>query len=411
MPRFIRTTRRFPVKLVNMAEPIPNVEADPVSPAAPATASAFTLREIAVFGSTVSAVLLSANAFTCATWSHFFGLPGWIAWQILPGLLAFAFVPATILRFRSSHPALRVLYALSAAWVGALNLLFSAAIACWILEGLGWLAGWSFSYFYPASILFGLAFLATGYGLINASWIRIKRITIPLPHLPMAWQGRTVALVTDLHLGPLSGPGFLRRVIERLRSFQPDAVFISGDMFDGPVIGLDQLVTPWRDFSPPRGIFYVTGNHDEFAERSIYLKAVSGSGIQVLNNAMFSVDGLQVVGVHDSEAANPAEFREILHQVHIDRRHPSILLAHRPVNLSVAEEAGISLQLSGHTHGGQFWPWTMLVSRIYGGFAYGIHRLGSMAVYTSSGAGTWGPPLRVGTQSEIVLIRLEADSG
>jgi predicted MPP superfamily phosphohydrolase len=178
-------------------------------------------------------------------------------------------------------------------------------------------------------------------------------------------------------------------------------------MFDGPTLGLDQLVAPWREFSAPQGIFYVTGNHDEFAERSLYLDAVRRVGIRVLNNEEVSLDGLQIVGVHDSEAGDPAELRSILRQARIDRRHPSILLAHRPVHLPVAQEEGISLQLSGHTHGGQIWPWNLLVSRIYGPFAYGLNQLGSLQVYTSSGTGTWGPPLRVGTRSEIVLIRFD----
>jgi len=128
----------------------------------------------------------------------------------------------------------------------------------------------------------------------------------------------------------------------------------------------------------------------------------------VLNNEMVSVCGLQIVGVHDSEAADPAALRQILRQAQIDRLHASILLAHKPTNPAVAEEEGVSLQVSGHTHAGQFWPWNLLVSRIYGQFAYGLSRFGQLMVYTSSGAGTWGPPLRVGTKSEIVLIRLQS---
>jgi hypothetical protein len=116
------------------------------------------------------------------------------------------------------------------------------------------------------------------------------------------------------------------------------------------------------------------------------------------------------VGVHDSEAGSPSELGEILHAAQIDQEKPSILLAHRPVNLTVAEAKGISLQLSGHTHRGQIWPWNLLVSRIYGRFAYGLSRLNRMQVYTSSGVGTWGPPLRVGTQSEIVLFRFERET-
>jgi predicted MPP superfamily phosphohydrolase len=216
-------------------------------------------------------------------------------------------------------------------------------------------------------------------------------------------------LVTDLHLGPLFGAGFLRRVIARLRFLRPDVVFIGGDMLDGSTFGADQLVAPWREFSTPQGIYYVTGNHDEFVERSIFLDAVKRTGVQVLNNEKTTVDGLQIVGIHDSEAENPAELRSILRQVAIDRLRPSVLVAHRPVNLSVAEEEGISLQLSGHTHGGQIWPWNLLVSRIYGRFAHGLSRLGNLQLYTSNGVGAWGPPLRVGTKSEIVLIQFEND--
>ena len=100
----------------------------------------------------------------------------------------------------------------------------------------------------------------------------------------------------------------------------------------------------------------------------------------MLNNEKTSVDGLQIIGVHDSEAARPAELRSILHRVQIDPMHSSILLAHRPVNLSIAEEAGVSLQLSGHTHGGQIWPWNLMVSRIYGRFGHGLGRLGKLQV-------------------------------
>ena len=178
-------------------------------------------------------------------------------------------------------------------------------------------------------------------------------------------------------------------------------------MFDGTTAALDRLVAPWREFSAPQGVYYVTGNHDEFAERSIYLRAVEKVGIRVLNNEKVVIDGLQIVGVHDSEAGDAGELRRILRRARLDRRHASLLLAHQPANLAVTEEEGISLQLSGHTHRGQMWPWNLLVARIWGRFAYGLQRLGNLQIYTSSGAGTWGPPLRVGTKAEIVLIRFE----
>ncbi len=130
----------------------------------------------------------------------------------------------------------------------------------------------------------------------------------------------------------------------------------------------------------------------------------------MLDNEAVTLDGLDLVGVHDEEACDPAQLRAILRRAHSGHQRPAILLAHRPVNLRVAEEEGISLQLSGHTHHGQIWPWNLLVRRIYGPFAYGLHRHGRLWVNTSSGAGTWGPPLRVATRSEIVLIRFERET-
>lgn len=397
-----------------MTEPAAKLETAPAFPVAPpqqpAASADFTLMEMVRFGSIVSAILLLANALVCATWSHFFGVSGWLAWQAVPGALAIAFIPATILRFRTSHPALRVAYTISASWVGALNFAFFAAVGCWMGDGATWITGWPVSRFGLATVLFSLAFLTSVYGVINGRWIRVTRVTVGLPNLPAPWQGRTAALITDLHLGPIFDARSLRKVIARLRLLKPDAVFISGDMFDGSPLGASELVAPWREYSAPQGVYYVTGNHDEFAERSIFIDAVKRTGVRVLNNEKLAVDGLQIVGVHDSEAGHPGELRSILRHVQIDRTHASILLAHRPINLSVAEAEGISLQLSGHTHGGQIWPWNLLVSRIYGPAAAGLSRLGKLQVYTSNGVGTWGPPLRVGTKSEIVLLRFENKS-
>jgi predicted MPP superfamily phosphohydrolase len=354
--------------------------------------------------------LVAANAFVCWTCSYFFGAPGWRVWQVIPDLLVVAFILSSVIGFRYSSAPLRAVHRVSAWWLGALNFAVFAATGCWFMAGAFWLAGWPVHRFYIARIFFAAFLVSTIYGLINAAWIRVTRITVPLAHLPKAWQGRTAALVTDTHLGPISGPYFLRRVLKRLRSLRPDAVFISGDLFDGSPVGLKRLVAAWREFAAPWGVFYVTGNHEEFSERGVFLNAVRGSGIRILNNEKVGIHGLQLVGVHDSEAANPELLRSILRQAQLDPQQPSVLLAHQPSNLLVAEEEGVSLQLSGHTHGGQMWPWNLLASRIYGRFAYGLNRLGNLQVYTSSGVGTWGPPLRVATRAEVVLIQFEQET-
>ena len=156
------------------------------------------------------------------------------------------------------------------------------------------------------------------------------------------------------------------------------------------------------------GMYFVSGNHEEFTNRNKFLEAIGSTGIHVLNNEKVDVDGLQIVGVHDDEAGDPKALRAILQSMQLGGRRPSVLLAHQPSNPVIAAEAGISLQLSGHTHGGQIWPWSWVAALVHGRFNYGLHRLGALQVFTSSGVGTWGMPMRVGTKSEIVLLRFEA---
>jgi predicted MPP superfamily phosphohydrolase len=361
---------------------------------------------IFLFVSVFLSVLLAANWFVCATWNRFSGMTAVPVWEIIAPGLTMAFIATTFLGRRYSRFGLRLVYRISAVWLGVLNFSFFAACAVWMVSAAAVLLRFHFQPKIVAEASFAAALLASIYGLVNANRLRVTRITVSLSNLPPAWQGRTVALVTDLHLGNVRGAGFSRRVVEKLNGLQADAVFISGDLFDGPVANPDALVEPWINQSAPAGIYYVTGNHEEFTDRAELLGAVQRAGIRVLNNEKVDVQGLQIVGVHDREAGDPRQFGALLRQAELDGSRASILLAHQPSSLAIAEEAGISLQLSGHTHGGQIWPWTWLAARVHGRFNHGLNRFGNLLVYTSSGAGTWGVPMRVGTISEIVLIRL-----
>jgi predicted MPP superfamily phosphohydrolase len=361
---------------------------------------------IFIFVTVFLTVLMAANWFVCATWNHFLEMTPAPAWEtIFPGL-TLAFVATTFLGRRYSSFGVRMLYRISAVWLGVLNFSFIAACAAWIVSAAGMFLPFYFEPKAIAETFFGAAMLASIYGLVNANRLRVTHITMNLPNLPSAWHGHSVALVTDLHLGSVRGTRFANRVVAKLQGLQPDAVFISGDMFDGPEANPDGLVAPWKKLSVPAGIYFVTGNHEEFADRAELLSAVQRTGIRILNNEKVDVHGLQIVGVHDGEAGDPRQFRALLRQADLEGSRASILLAHQPSNLVIAEEAGISLQLSGHTHGGQIWPWTRVAARVHGRYNHGLNRFGKLMVYTSSGAGTWGVPMRVGTKSEIVLIHL-----
>lgn len=363
-----------------------------------------------IFTGVFSVVLLLASLFAVVTFRRFTGAQGWTS-LVLPPVFALGFVPAMLLGFRGRHAVLAGLYRVSATALALLNFALIAALACWLVVGAASLSGIPIDSRSVAFALYGLAAAVTACGLVNALWIRTTRITVALPRLPPAWQGRTLALVSDVHLGNVRGAGFVRRIVGRLNALKPDAVLLAGDMFDGADIDLTTIARDWQNLRTPHGVYFSTGNHDEFSDRSKYLSALARAGVRILHNEKIELDGgLQLIGVHDAEAGEPRLFREILARARIDRDRASILLAHQPSNLAIPEQAGVSLQVSGHTHGGQFWPWTHIVSRVHGPFAYGLNRLNSLQVITSSGVGTWGPPIRVGTRSEIVLITL-TDAG
>ncbi len=365
---------------------------------------------IAVFIVIIQTVLFLAHWFLYETWMDFWVIadpPGISKLQIALALLSVSFVIATLLAWRYYNVVVRIFYTVSAVWLGALSFFFLAACLCWIIYGGARVFGAHPDQRILALVLFGVALLTSVYGMINAAWMRVKRVSVRLPNLPESWRGRFAALVSDTHLGHVRGVGFMRRVVGMLSRLQPDIVLIAGDMYDGTAARVNDLAAPWSKLTPPLGTYFVTGNHEEFTDHTKYLNAVSGAGIRVLNNEKVMVDGLQLVGVQFRDSTNDDHLREILRRAEVDRNRASILVTHAPDRPQIAEEAGISLQLSGHTHGGQFFPFTWITSRIYGKFVYGLQRLGKMLIYTSYGAGTWGPPFRVGTSPEIVLICFE----
>jgi predicted MPP superfamily phosphohydrolase len=355
----------------------------------------------------ILAIVVAATGFVAWTFVHLISLSGW-PWIVLPMLATASFLPTVMLSHRYRNPVLSAVNVASGISIGLLSFFLMASIACWVALGSLRLAGVPVEPRFVAFAAFGAAALAGLVALANAYWLRVTLVTAPLANLPPFWNGRTLALVSDIHLGNFRGKRFSREVVSRLMGLRAECIVVAGDMFDGVQIDAERAAGPWASLTAPSGVFFVGGNHDDYGRREEYFEAARRAGMRVLDNERVTIHGLQVVGVHDRETHEPDAFRRTLERLHLDRATASVLLAHRPSNLAVPEAAGIGLQLSGHTHQGQFWPWTLVARRVFGKFAYGLNRFGRMLVYTSSGAGTWGPPFRLGTRSEIVLIRLEA---
>ena len=362
----------------------------------------------------IQSILLLAHWFLLSTWIDFHGDPCpsvLLALRVATLTLAVSFVAASLLSFYSASFAVKVLYRIAAVWMGFLNFLFWSACLCWLAWGALLLThldshaadhrsllGWSFL---DLAVAFGL------YGLVNARRIRIRRVPVTVANLPESWRGRTAMLISDLHLGHVNGRSFIRRIVALTARLQPDILLIAGDVFDGTKIDAGRAIAAFKDLSLPFGVYFATGNHDEFGDTRSFLAALSGAGIRILANEKVDIEGLQLVGVPYHDSTLPMRFRASLESLRIDRSRASVLISHVPNRLPIAEEAGISLQLSGHTHGGQFIPFTWLTQRIFGKFTHGLNGFGAMQVYTSYGAGTWGPPMRVGTRPEVVLLTFQ----
>lgn len=367
-------------------------------------------------------------------------LHGLVAWRLLPALdpawaaglapvlLASALLlPMGLLAHRVAKGAL----ADRLAWVGLLCMgLFSSLLvltalrdvllaAVWVAATLGWS---------PAQALLpGLradsamlvplaALLVTVLGFWNARrTARVVRVDVPVAALPAALDGFTVAQITDIHVGPTIKQHYLQAIVRKVNALEADMVAITGDLVDGKVHELADHVAPLAQLRSRHGSFFVTGNHEYYSGAHAWMAELRRLGVRVLMNEHVVLQQNQAAVV----LAGVADF-------HADRFDPShrsdphaaiagapldagvrLLLAHQPRSAFEAAKAGFDVQLSGHTHGGQFWPWNLFVP-LQQPFTAGLRKLQDLWVYTSRGTGYWGPPKRFGAPSEITLLRLVA---
>jgi predicted MPP superfamily phosphohydrolase len=231
--------------------------------------------------------------------------------------------------------------------------------------------------------------------------------------LPDALEGCTIAQLSDIHVGPTIKRGYVRRIVNRTNAQRPDIIAITGDLIDGSVERLRDDVAPLAGLQARHGVFAVTGNHEYYSGADAWVAEFRRIGLDVLMNEhrILAHNGAALVlaGVTDFGAA-AFDRRQASDPETALRGSPAdvgarILLAHQPRSAPAAARAGFDLQLSGHTHGGQFWPWRYFVP-LQQPFVSGLHDQDGMAVYVSQGTGYWGPPMRIGAKSEITLIRL-----
>jgi len=265
-----------------------------------------------------------------------------------------------------------------------------------------------------------LALLATVLGFWNARrTAAVVRVDVPVAGLPAPLHGFSVAQLSDVHVGPTIRRKYIEAIVARVNGLDADMVAITGDLVDGRVAELSDHVAPLARLRSRHGSFFVTGNHEYYSGAHDWIVALRGLGIHVLMNehvvlrhgppagtatAPLVLAGVADWSAHHFDPAHKSDPQAALRGAPADAG-AKVLLAHQPRTAPAAADAGFDLQLSGHTHGGQFWPWNHFV-RFQQPFTAGLHRLRNLWVYTSRGTGYWGPPKRFGAPSEITLLRL-----
>ncbi|MCW5633760.1 MAG: metallophosphoesterase [Rubrivivax sp.] len=347
------------------------------------------------------------------------GLPGTAApWLFAALLLASAILIPLAWFGRRSRDRAR---ADRLSWAGMLALgLFSTLLVLTLVRDVVLLAAWPLGLValaeWSAVAVVGGAALFMAIGVFNARrTARVREVELPLANLPVALHGFTIAQISDIHVGPTIKQAYLQAIVDVVNHLQADAVAVTGDLVDGRVQDLAPHVAPLAQLRSRHGTFFVTGNHEYYSGADEWMAELERLGVQVLMNEHVVLRhggaSLVLAGVADTTAH------------HFNPRHRSdpqraiagapadagvrVLLAHQPRSARAAAQAGFDVQLSGHTHGGQYWPWNLFV-RLQQPYTAGLHRLEQLWVYTSRGTGYWGPPLRFGAPSEITRLRFVA---
>ena len=348
------------------------------------------------------------------------------AWFLLAAVLLAStlLIPMGLMARRIARPPL----ADRLGWAGLLCMgLFSTLMVLTLLRDAALGLLWAVDFLAPGGLALAwgrtvsaqavllLGGLSALLGFLNARrTAAVVRVDVPIPGLPPAWQGFTVAQISDVHVGPTIRQRYVRRIVDRVNTLQADVVAITGDLVDGRVNELAGQVAPLADLHSRHGTFFVTGNHEYYSGASAWIDELRRLGLTVLLN--------EHVVIAASDAGRPLVLAGVtdFSAGHFDPAHRSdpvralagappdavrLLLAHQPRSAAAAADAGFDLQLSGHTHGGQFYPWNLFV-RFQQPFTAGLHRWGTLWVYTSRGTGYWGPPNRFGSPSEITCLRL-----
>ncbi|MCX6781827.1 MAG: metallophosphoesterase [Candidatus Magasanikbacteria bacterium] len=356
-------------------------------------------------------IVFASHFFVYYSLGHFFKIVNPdinTAMAIVISILAVSFIVASVLAHWKENIFTRALYFTSGLWLGLLVNLIIALLLGWLVSALVHSVG-----IYPNLAIIGvlsviLALIYTSWGVWSAFNPVVRHVDITIKNLPEYWKQKTVVQISDVHLGHVFNKNFLNKVVSQINAEMPEAVFITGDLFDGMDGQLVSHVGPLDSIIAKYGVFFITGNHEIYFGVDRAKQILSQTKVRILSDETVDLEGLQIVGLNYSDQFEDRDLVKLIgEQKNFSADRPAILLYHSPVQVDKIKKAGIDLQLAGHTHGGQMFPFGYITRLIFRGYDYGLSRDGDFSIYTTSGVGTWGPTIRTGNRPEIVVLHFQ----
>src|SRR6185503_19439133 len=368
--------------------------------------------------------LIAVSVFTTLTvllhryvWARLIRDPAWGApWGTVLAIAVFslaALLPLALPAMRYAPRAVNVpLGWIVFTWMGFLFYLFVLTLVSDAGRGIASLLGVlpqepERRRFLARTIAVGVAGVAGVLGVggfINvARGFTTRRVRVPLAKLPAGASGYRIVQMSDIHVGPTIGHDFIVSLVREANALSPDLVVITGDLVDGTVEQLREHVAPLAELRAKDGVYFVTGNHEYYSGADEWIAHLATLGIRVLRNERVRIggdDGFDLAGIDDHSAFGRGHGSDLPRALAgRDERRACVLLAHQPRGIELADALGVDLQLSGHTHGGQMFPWGFAV-RLQQPFVAGLHKLARAYIYVSRGTGYWGPPMRLAAPAE-----------
>lgn len=318
--------------------------------------------------------------------------------------LALLFLLMSILERYFTNLFTRILYTISAIWAGTFILLTIGFALTDLVFLLSQKANYTVSYKAIGLFMLAIILILIIYSLINAARIRIVRLNLPIKNLSKELK---IIQLSDIHLGAIHSDLYLRKIVKKVDSLKPDFVFITGDLFDGSGKVSEQTIKPLLELKSTYGTYFIVGNHETYLDTENVINLIKSDNVTVLRNNIKIIGGIQIIGLDypkNERIKKSDKLNTLLKQ--INKSKPAVFLTHAPTDYNEAANAGVTLQLSGHTHKGQIFPFTLMP---YFQFKYisGLHKIKNMYLYVSQGTGTWGPPMRLGSFSEITEINVK----